>query len=72
MSQETAKRLLTTNSTNIRLHVDGIWHRTHRMFCHGSVPKPLMRAIPVVESYELLVDMIEVAEAETHEVVQAF
>ena len=30
-----------------------------------------MRAIRVVELYELLVDMIEVAEAETHEVIQA-
>ena len=42
------------------------------MFCHGSVFESLMWTIPVVESYELLVDMIEVAEAETHEVVQAF
>jgi hypothetical protein len=42
------------------------------MFCHGTIPKSLMRAISVVESYEFLVDVIEVAEAKAHEVIQAF
>lgn len=31
--QETAERLLTMDSTNIRLDVDGIWQEPHRMFC---------------------------------------
>ena len=70
MSQETAERLLTTNAIDIRLHVNGIWQGTHRMFYHGSIPQSLMRTMAVMESYELLVDVIEVAETETHEVIQ--
>lgn len=60
MLQQTAERLLTTSSADIRLRVDGITGRPHRMFFHSSIPKSLMRAISIVESYELLVDMIEV------------
>jgi len=70
--QETAERLLTTDSTNIRLHVDGIWRAPHRMICHGAIPKPLMRAMPVMESNKFLIDMIEVPQTKAHKVVQAF
>ena len=73
MPQQATQKSLTSNSPDICfIQTIVVARRTIERFGHCAIPEALMWAIAVVESDKLLVDMIEVVEAETHEVVQAF